>query len=435
MRFIDCGQEEFCNLIEKRKIICIGAGTMFRKALETFPIAGKITGLIDNNPSLQQTIVTVGNRKLLVHTMDLLERIQEKEYIILITTRFYESIRKQLEEKFPDKELDVFVFPWVEAYLSRREDQERFWQVRMVEPALMFYEEHLQHRREVTPLERERLVSEKKIMLETAAKEDRLIVPKIGIRHKSSCTLKCRGCSMLIPQVKDPYYIAAEQVLEDLKLFLECVDFCVSVGISDGEPFLDRELDKILAYLIACPKIDSISFNTNGTILPQESLIPYLKNPKVFIRISDYGYLGSMAKLIELFEREQIAFSVLSEMKWLDVRSTEKKMRSDTELKYDFLRCMNSLTCKVLADGVFYACERCFRLERLGIYKPGTDGIRLKDYVLEDRCVAIREMYLAELAYGCDYCDLGSMEASVIDAGIQDNGRMKSSYTIVKREG
>ena len=42
--------------------------------------------------------------------------------------------------------------------------------------------------------------------------------------------------------------------------------------------------------------------------------------------------------------------------------------------------------------------------------------------------------YDKELAFSCDYCDLGTLPNKIIEAGIQEKGNMKKSeYTIVKR--
>ena len=98
---------------------------------------------------------------------------------------------------------------------------------------------------------------------------------------------------------------------------------------------------------------------------------------------------------------------------------------------------MNSLTCKVLADGCFYSCERGFRMERLNTpcYNAKEDKICLADYSKEERRKAIWDMYLREMAEACDFCNLGSKEVKIIEAGKQLNEtkNIKSKYTIVKR--
>jgi len=253
--------------------------------------------------------------------------------------------------------------------------------------------------------------------------EGKIMVPKIGVRHRSTCTLKCVGCSSLFPQIKEHYSICTEQALRDLNLFFECVDECVAVGVSDGEPLLDKDLGMILEWCIQNPKILSISFNTNGTLLPQRELLPYLKSPKVFIRISDYGRLASMAQLVELFEKEHIQFKILSDMRWIDPGKGECYNRTPEELKYNFFSCENSKSCKILADGCFYDCERCFRMERLHIngYHAESDKIILKNFSVSNRRRAILDMYLKEHSQACNYCNLGCREANIIEAGIQEN--------------
>lgn len=58
-----------------------------------------------------------------------------------------------------------------------------------------------------------------------------------------------------------------------------------------GEPFLYPHLQEIVEYLIGQKKVLGIMLITNSTIMPAPQVLELLRNPKVFVEISDYGHL------------------------------------------------------------------------------------------------------------------------------------------------
>ena len=63
------------------------------------------------------------------------------------------------------------------------------------------------------------------------------------------------------------------------------------IRVLGGEPFLNKDLDKIINKLLKSNKIQRIEVVTNGTIIPNnKELLNILSNSRVNISISKYPY-------------------------------------------------------------------------------------------------------------------------------------------------
>ena len=64
----------------------------------------------------------------------------------------------------------------------------------------------------------------------------------------TKCSLRCKGCSNLIPCYKKQSDYDINILVKSIKMFLECINNIVYVRVLGGEPFLSRNLYRVIKY-------------------------------------------------------------------------------------------------------------------------------------------------------------------------------------------
>ena len=104
------------------------------------------------------------------------------------------------------------------------------------------------------------------------------------------CSLKCKACAHACYAVdaKSPD-MSLEMAEESADSFFGKVDLIKEFVLIGGEPFLYKELDKIIAYIGERYRDKMITFaiTTNGTIMPAQSVLDLCRKYRVLIRISN----------------------------------------------------------------------------------------------------------------------------------------------------
>ena len=143
-----------------------------------------------------------------------------------------------------------------------------------------------------------------------------------------------------------------------------------------------------------------ITLITNGTVIPGKSLLKSLQNPKVTVKISDYGELSKKEELITLLRSSKIKYE-LTLQKWYELSAFHKEPLMGTELYHVVAGC-----CKAggngsayLSDGKLFRCPIQGNLHRLGIFESDradyvdlrqSDKIKLQNEISE--FITVKEM-------------------------------------------
>lgn len=121
---------------------------------------------------------------------------------------------------------------------------------------------------------------------------DEVYVELVQICLTERCTLSCEKCAHacnLVPM--DAPDMLLSDVEKSADLFFKKVDFVEEFVLIGGEPFLYKDLSKVLEY-IGCryrDKMYRFAITTNGTILPNKNLIELFSKYDVTIRVTDYS--------------------------------------------------------------------------------------------------------------------------------------------------
>ena len=112
---------------------------------------------------------------------------------------------------------------------------------------------------------------------------------------------------------------------------------------------------KIINNLKKYKNVSQIVVYTNGTILPKGENLEALKDSKIVMDITNYGYLSrNHDKLIELLTKENIPF-LTTIPKWTDSGRINFQNKTEKELKFQFKNCCTN-DYLTLLNGKLYRC-------------------------------------------------------------------------------
>lgn len=248
------------------------------------------------------------------------------------------------------------------------------------------------------------------------------------------CTLNCEKCNMFMPHYEKhmrKHYTFAE-MKEDIDLLLNYVDYIFWYNFLGGEPFLNKELKDIVAYVGErySDKVGKLGVTTNGTIIPSEETLIQLKKYNVTVSISDYtenvSYIEKIEKLIKKLDEWKIPYMKNHMTEWKDFGFPQTPFHWGENNAYSHMK-----SCSPLFHGVndkkLYYCHVVWSAEKAGLYSvPEQDYIDLtkQDFGnYEDRrkiskyCAGECERGFLEFCMLCGGCGADNMRT--ISAGIQ----------------
>lgn len=190
----------------------------------------------------------------------------------------------------------------------------------------------------------------------------------------SKCTFNCRYCCTLTPYYKENYEYCDNEILNDIDMLFNKVDYVSAYFIIGGEPLLNKGLPSILSSI--CEryrnKIGYIQIISNGTIIPSKDLMNVMSKYDINIRLSDYTHVikydQTLSKVKQTLNDNNLDFSVSFYDKWFDL-GINKCMNyySDDKVKEHMLNCSNG--CHQVNDGKLFYCAQIFAADKCGLHK------------------------------------------------------------------
>ncbi len=255
-------------------------------------------------------------------------------------------------------------------------------------------------------------------------RKGKLHLKSIDIQITEKCSLRCKDCSNLMQ-----YYTKAKD--SDMDVLFKSIDrFILSIDSLDefrvlgGDPFMNKNLYKIINKLVTYEKCKRVAIYTNARIAPKGENLECLKNKKVMLDITNYGE-SSLAheKVIEIAKKENIAYSTIRTTEWTDSgRIMPYSNKSEKELKNLFSNCCNSDLISLL-HGKLYRCPFSANGVNLkAIPQDETDEVNLIDENIE--IPQLREK-IKKLAFdkkyltACSYCNGRDYSTPKIPAAVQ----------------
>lgn len=250
---------------------------------------------------------------------------------------------------------------------------------------------------------------------------DQFYVELAQICLTERCTLKCRACAHACYAVDaDNQDMSLEMAKESADSFFEKVGLIKEFVLIGGEPFLYRELDKIITYIGENYREQMVIFSitTNGTIMPEQKILDLCRKYHILIRISNYSaelkYLKEKyKKLKEMLERNKIAYIIgCSDYQWVDYGfETVDRGGKEEDLILVFDKCKTP--CREIRGSRYYYCVMARSVsENLGLGLGKDDYLDFKKVDKEDKKVLLEfEMGYSDKGYldMCNHCNGADM--------------------------
>lgn len=172
-----------------------------------------------------------------------------------------------------------------------------------------------------------------------------------------ACTLNCEHCCAYVPYHKKVIVDSLDTVINSYKIIMEVCQHVETVELFGGEPLTHPKLADMIRYILRDNRCDKVYIITNGTINLSDELIEVMKDPRIILRISDYGKLScKKEKIEEICNREQITYEVTNYQYWDRVPLIRKDHgESLAELDQKYSECTANVLY-VKSGRVFHCC-------------------------------------------------------------------------------
>ena len=190
------------------------------------------------------------------------------------------------------------------------------------------------------------------------------------------CTMNCKLCNTFVPYFTNETHskiVTFEEFKNDLDKILKSVDYIYCFGFVGGEPFLAKDLAKMIKYACSKKQIKHVFIATNCTILPSQELLDAMKSKKFIIRTSNYtnvknikgGVTVKYEEVKKLIKKNKIRLSDPQEMgnTWITAPELYKDSQNPEKLTKDWDNCQRRF-CNMLCEGVFVPCTAALFMNR-----------------------------------------------------------------------
>lgn len=225
--------------------------------------------------------------------------------------------------------------------------------------------------------------------------QNKIVLLEVHMAVTARCTLKCKHCNMFIPHYKNSVDYSFEELKRDIDLFFKHVDYVFTYQFLGGEPLLNPELEKILAYIGEhyAGRIGSIGIITNGTILPNERLRQISGKYNIVYHISDYSnsvhYKDRLDQVVSRLEESHVESRLNRSLSWLDFGFPERPRHFETgSIRTHMLAC--GPVFHGLNDGKLFYCHVAWSADKAGLFPLSpADYIDLKELSGENRSLIL----------------------------------------------
>jgi hypothetical protein len=270
---------------------------------------------------------------------------------------------------------------------------------------------------------------------DTYLNSDKLIVKTIDVQITEKCSMKCKDCSNLMQYYTTPKDSDMDMMFRNIDKLMSCIDQLDEFRVLGGDPFMNKNLFKVINKLTTYDQVNKIVIYTNAKIVPKGENLESLRHKKVLLDITNYGVSSTAHdKLVDLCNNEKLLYTTTRCTIWQDCgRIMPYSNKSQPELKHLFNNCCNSDLVSLL-HGKLYRCPFSANGVNLkAIPKNSKDEVDLNDESLSIK--ELREQiknlcYEKEYLTACSYCNGRDYSSAIIPSAIQTKKPME--FEIIK---
>jgi hypothetical protein len=252
--------------------------------------------------------------------------------------------------------------------------------------------------------------------------KDTLFLRSIDLVITEKCSLKCKDCSNLMQYYEAPIDISFDEIVRDFTELTNSVDMIYEVRLIGGEPFMNKDIYRVIEFLVASPKIKKLVVYSNATIPIKADYADLLRDPKILFSLTNYGNLSkNTSRVIDSLEAIHVAYRLHPPENWTDSGVIHDFQRSVPQQEELFNECCgkNLLT---VTDGKLFRCPFAANADRL---KAIPDDVQ--NSVKVSATSSDIRRYISEISYlpACNFCKGRSFGAPEIEPAIQVSAPIK----------
>lgn len=252
--------------------------------------------------------------------------------------------------------------------------------------------------------------------IENFYEKDIFNIPQLELCLTTKCTLKCKDCCALIPQLDKEKHseMTVEEFKESIDKLCNAVNNIQHLVILGGEPLINANLPEMLDYAAQKEKIFFIQLITNGTMLPSEKLLNTLKNnnKKIYVYISNYSGNEELTpilkheKIKELLKENDIKLQKPENWPWSKELGFAKE-KFDTEVTTKkFIECHRT-KCNQILNGKLDICSKATAAREMNLFEINDTVDILNSTNLREDLI---NFYQKEYCDACEYCIVSQEE-------------------------
>jgi hypothetical protein len=203
---------------------------------------------------------------------------------------------------------------------------------------------------------------------------------------------------------QNPQNFALGVIMSWVDALCRNVDEIGEIRIIGGEPFMNKDCDRVVELLAENPQIAKIAIYTNATIPLKQQQLDRLKHPKVIFMITDYDALSrNHSRVIDALESNGIRYSSRKPEDWTDCAKIGRHYRDDEEQRELFRDCCANKLFTVIA-GRFYRCPfvaNAIQLKAVPDFPEDHVDLMKGDV----RAELNRYIFHTEFLQACDWCN------------------------------
>lgn len=401
--------EDFVEECNNRRIICVGLDNTFdeKKRKTLFGFNSKIDYWVAFEGGFSHSIIE--NYASVIISFRELKTLNLDEYVFLIVTDYVDYAKKKLKECVCH---DVNVNCYTCKFVYRDYyDEKVLKSKRLDDVAMHWYEYYLSYILESN--QKEQLLTERKNLL---IQNDIRVIPRLVVVLTTRCNLFCENCIALTTHYSKQYDVPADIIIKSIEKISEVIDECTCVELIGGEPFLYKDLMRIICYLKNNSKVKFIQITTNGMIFNYDNEYKALLQGNVIVRVSDYSISNNAQKFVSWLKNNNISYMVQKDLVWTAIGSIRNKNKKSQEIKDEYNLCFEGLNCKSLLKGVIYDCTFSSRICDLGYADQCQVIDVLKEELTWDRLLSY---WVRNESNACHYCNLMNPNAELVICAVQ----------------
>jgi len=258
-----------------------------------------------------------------------------------------------------------------------------------------------------------------------------LNIKSLDVQITERCSLKCTNCSNLMQYYEKPVNSDLNQLFLAIDRFMQCVNKIYEFRVLGGDPFMNKELYKVVNKLKEYKQVQKIIIYTNAKIVPKGENLSCLQDDKVILDITNYGEASTKHdEIVKVCEENNVPYSTTLTTVWQDSgRILPFQNRSPEENKKKFINCCNSDILSML-HGKLYRCPFSANITNLKAIPENKSEI--VDLCDENIPIAKLKEEIKSLTYNkdfltaCQYCN--GRDYTVVDIKAAEQSKKPLQY-------